>query len=46
VVEGQKGYPEDYPDKEIVEAAKIVLRMGNARPPELAKMEVVTWRIH
>jgi len=29
----EKGYPEDYPDKEIVEAAKILMRMENARPP-------------
>ncbi|WP_461863972.1 hypothetical protein [Thermococcus sp.] len=38
----EKGYPDDYPDKEIVEAAKVILRMRNARPPELAKMEIVT----
>ena len=38
----EKGYPEDYPDREIVEAAKVILKMGNARPPELAKMQIVT----
>jgi len=38
----EKGYPSDYPNQDIVESAKMVLRMKNSRPPELAKMQIVT----
>ena len=38
----EKGYPEDYPNKEIVEAAKILLKFKGARPPEMAKIQIVT----